>query len=85
MGNTEIAEHLVRKGARVNLFVLTMLGKENLVRPVIEEYPDLLTAKGPHGYTLLYHAQKGGARSAALADYLASQGLTQTTFPMETE
>lgn len=82
MGRTDIAEFLISKGARVNLFVLTMLGKTKLVQPVLEEYPSLLQARGPHGYSLLYHAQKGGERSAVLADYLQSKGLTETSFKL---
>ena len=39
LGNREIAEHLIEQGARVNLFVLTMLGKTDLVKPVLEAYP----------------------------------------------
>ena len=83
MGNAAIAEFLIRKGARANLFVLTMLGRSELVIPVLDAYPDLITAKGPHGFTLLHHAQKGGDRSARMADYLTSKGLTETTFPID--
>jgi hypothetical protein len=42
VGNKEIANYLIEQGARVNLFVLTMLGKTNLVKPVLDEYPPLI-------------------------------------------
>ncbi|MEM9299089.1 MAG: ankyrin repeat domain-containing protein [Bacteroidota bacterium] len=76
LGNKEIAEYLIGQGARVNLFVLTMLGKSNLVIPTLNEYPELVFAKGPHGFTLLHHAKVGG--SEELQEYLLSKGLTKT-------
>ena len=82
MGNADIAEFLIGKGARVNLFVLTMLGRRELVEPVLESYPTLITAKGPHGFSLLHHAQKGGDRSVPLVEYLTAKGLTETSFPL---
>jgi len=59
----------------VSLFVLTMLGKTNLVKPVLEAYPELIFAKGPHGFTLLHHALIG--ESSDMADYLKAKGLTK--------
>ncbi|MES2332579.1 MAG: ankyrin repeat domain-containing protein [Bacteroidota bacterium] len=76
MGNKEIANFLVSKGARASLFVLTMLGKTSLVKPVLETYPELIFAKGPHGFTLLHHARKGEAKE--LEDYLLEKGLKDT-------
>ena len=60
LGNKDIANFLIGHGARVNLFVLTMLGKTKLVKPVLEAYPKLISAKGPHGFSLLHHAKQGG-------------------------
>lgn len=76
LGNREIAEYLISKGARVNLFTLAMLGKMELVKPTLEAYPELLYAKGPHGFTLLHHANVGGAKE--LIDYLKENGLNET-------
>lgn len=76
-GNKEVANYLIEKGARVNLFVLTMLGKTSLVKPTLEAYPNLLFSKGPHGLTLLHHAEIGGKESKELYDYLLSKGLTK--------
>lgn len=76
LGNKEIATYLIGQGARVNLFVLTMLGKQDLVKPILEAYPELLSAKGPHGFTLLHHAKVGEATE--LAEYLIEKGLTET-------
>lgn len=76
VGNKEIAEYLISIGARVNLFVLTMLGRIELVKPILEVYPNLIFAKGPHGFTLLHHAKVGG--QDAFYDYLKNKGLTKT-------
>lgn len=76
-GNKEVANYLIDKGARVNLFVLTMLGKTDLVKPTLEAYPNLIFSKGPHGLTLLHHAEVGGSDSKELYDYLLKKGLTE--------
>src|SRR5215212_6005509 len=77
VGNKEIANWLIEKGARPNLFVLTMLGETAIVKSAIEKYPSLLKAKGPHGLTLLHHATKGGEASKELLDYFNSKGLKE--------
>ena len=78
VGNKEIATYLIEKGARPNLFVLTMLGETAIVQAILNRYPALLQAKGAHGLTLLHHANKGGEAAKELADYLKSKGLTET-------
>lgn len=77
VGDDEIANYLIESGARVNLFVLTMLGKTGLVKPVLEQYPALINAKGAHGFTLLHHAERGGEPAKELYDYFLSKGLTE--------
>lgn len=54
-----------------------MLGKTELVKPVLEQYPSLVFAKGAHGFTLLHHAERGGEKSKELYDYVSSKGLTE--------
>ncbi|MFN3664614.1 MAG: hypothetical protein ACK4S0_00565 [Sediminibacterium sp.] len=49
VGNKEIALYLIDKGARTNLFVLTMLGKTTIVKPYLESFPSYVFARGPHG------------------------------------
>jgi len=75
MGNREIAEFLISKGARMDIFVAAMLGKLEIVRAMISSYPDLKTARGPHGISLLTHAQKGGSEALAVVDYFRSLGV----------
>ncbi len=76
LGNKDIANYLISKGARVNLFTHTMLGKTELVKATIETYPELLFAKGAHGFTLLHHAKMGEAKE--LIDYFNEKGLKET-------
>lgn len=78
VGNKEIAQFLIEKGARTNLFVLTMLGKTEIVKAFIEAFPAYLTARGPHGFTLLHHAQRGGEDAKELFEYLKMKGLKET-------
>lgn len=78
VGNKEIANYLINAGARTNLFVLTMLGKTQIVKSYLDNFPQYLTARGPHGFTLLHHAQKGGDDAKELLDYLAAKGLKET-------
>lgn len=77
VGNKDIANHLIGIGARTNLFVLTMLGKTQIVKAYLESYPQYLQARGPHGYTLLHHAQRGGDDAKELMEYLQSKGLKE--------
>lgn len=74
VGNKDIANFLMEHGDRVTLYVLTMLGKTQLVRPVLEAYPNLINAKGPHGFTLLHHAKVGGKDAEELYGYLQEKG-----------
>ncbi|MBC7884647.1 MAG: ankyrin repeat domain-containing protein [Saprospiraceae bacterium] len=78
MGLKDIANYLIEKGARTDIFVLTMLGKTDIVKFMLSEYPILLNSFGPHGFTLLHHAEKGGKESEILYHHLRSLGLNDT-------
>jgi hypothetical protein len=78
VGNKEIANWLIQQGARTNLFVLTMLGKTTIVKSFLDAFPGYLNAKGPHGLTLLHHANKGGEDAKELLEYLKGKGMTET-------
>ncbi len=83
-GNREIAEYLISKGSRVNLFALTMLGQISLVKPILDAYPNLINSSGPHGLTLLHHAKVGGKKAQEMYNYLIGKGLTKTKFNLNT-
>jgi hypothetical protein len=82
VGNKDIANYLIKQGSRTNLFVLTMLGKTQMVKSYLEAFPEYLTARGPHGFTLLHHAQRGGDDAKELLEYLQSKGLKETKSPL---
>jgi len=77
VGNKDIANFLIDAGSRVTLYVLTMLGKTELVKPILEAYPKLVFANGPHGFTLLHHAKVGGKEGEELYNYLQEKGLKE--------
>lgn len=77
MGHRDFALFLLENGARADIFVLTMLGETAMVKQMLQKYPKLLHAHGPHGFTLLHHAKKGGEASSKLAKHLQKMGLTE--------
>ena len=82
VGDKDIANYLIKLGARTNMFVLTMLGKIQIVKPYLEAFPEYLNARGPHGLTLLHHAQRGGDDAKELLEYLKSKGMKETKIPL---
>lgn len=73
-GRREIALLLLEHGARPTLFSATMLGQLDVVRAYIEAAPGVQRTPGPHGITLLSHAQAGGEAAADVAAYLEEVG-----------
>ena len=78
VGNKEIANYLLSKGARYNIYLACMLGHLDTVKNVLTFNPGLLNSKGPHGFTMLHHANKGGEGAKAVTDYLVSLGAKET-------
>ena len=78
VGNKEIANYLLGKGARYNIYLASMLGHLDIVKQVLSANPQLLNSKGPHGFTMLHHAIKGGEESKSVVDYLQSLGAKET-------
>ena len=70
MGRRDIALCLLERGARIDLFAAAMLGRLEIVRTVLEAFPDARDVRGPHGIPLIAHAQAGGEDAAAVVDYL---------------
>jgi len=71
-GRHDIVELLLEFGARPDIFCAAMLGQVDVVRTLITHQPKLIDVKGPHGFTLHFHAQVGGEKSANVLDYLQS-------------
>ena len=78
MGRRDIADLLVAKGARSDIFNLAFLGHDDFVKSLVKASPQYLTSYGPHGFTLLHHAKVG--KRDDLADWLQEQGLKETHF-----
>jgi hypothetical protein len=70
MGRRDIALFLISQGGRFDLFVATMLGRLDVVKPMLTAFPHLADSKGPHGIPLMVHAQKGGQDAAEVAAFL---------------
>lgn len=82
VGSREVAEFLLTRGARPNIFVLAMLGHTAVVKSQLAAFPHLLRAKGPHGLSLLHHAARGGGPANELLEHLQSLGLHEMKFPL---
>jgi len=78
VGYKELAQYLIDNGAQANIFTAALFGKLEIVKPMIDAFPATLHAKGPHGFTLLHHANKGGDDSLEVVEFLASKGATET-------
>jgi len=78
VGHKELAKYLVEQGAQANIFTAALFGKMDIVKPMLDAFPQTLHAKGPHGFTLLHHAIKGGTESEVLVAYLKKLGATET-------
>ncbi len=78
VGYKELAQYLLDHGAQANVFTAALFGKIDIIKSILEFSPGTLHAKGPHGYTLLHHAERGGEASKEVAEYLKSLGLKKT-------
>jgi hypothetical protein len=74
MGRRDIALALLENGARMDIFAAAMLGHLEIVRTILSAVPDARTWRGPHGISLLKHAEAGGAAAAPVADFLHTLG-----------
>jgi hypothetical protein len=72
MGRRDIVELLLEKGARLDLFCAAMMGQLDAVKAFLTLQPKLIDARGPHGFTLHFHAQVGGKEAEKTLDYLQS-------------
>ncbi len=73
-GQRGIAEFLLEKGARIDIFAAAMLGFTNVVKALVTAQPGVHRTLGPHGIPLLAHAKAGGKQAADTVAYLESLG-----------
>jgi hypothetical protein len=71
MGRRDIVEYLLEKGARIDIFCAAVMGQLDAVRAFLTLQPRLIDARGPHGFTLHFHAQLAADGGKTL-DYLQS-------------
>jgi hypothetical protein len=82
VGSREIAEYLLTRGARPNIFSAAMLGQLDVVRAFVAANPGVQRTPGPHGITLLNHARAGGPRATEVLSYLESLGDANPSLPL---
>ena len=58
----------------MDLFAAVMLGRLDIVTPILTAYPALVRSRGPHGLTLLHHAREGGEPAREVLAYLERLG-----------
>ena len=72
VGRRDIVEYLLEKGARIDIFCAAMMGQLDAVKAFLTLQPKLIDARGPHGFSLHFHAQVGGKEAEKVLDYLQS-------------
>ena len=70
VGRREIALFLLEHGARMDIFAAAMLGHLDVVRAMVAAVPEVRNSRGPHGISLLRHAEAGGEAAAPVAEFL---------------
>jgi len=72
MGRRDIAEFLLEHDARLDIFAAAMLGAVEIVSAIVNAFPEMREASGPHGIPLSSHAEKGGEQARAVVELLRS-------------
>lgn len=74
MGRKDIANYLLERGARMDIFAAAMLGKLEIVKAALAAYPESKNTLGPHGIPLIAHAEAGDDDAQAVVEFLESLG-----------
>lgn len=78
VGHKELAQWLIDHGAQANIFTAALFGKMDILKPMLDFFPKALHSYGPHGFTLLHHANKGGEEALEVKEYLMALGAKET-------
>jgi hypothetical protein len=70
MARRDIVEFLLERGARIDIFTATMMGQLEAVKSFLTLQPKLIDARGPHGFSLHFHAQLAGKDADKMVAYL---------------
>ena len=82
VGHKDLVTYFLDNGAQANIFTMALFGKLDILKSMIAFSPNLIHAKGPHGYTLLHHAEQGGSEALEVKEYLISLGLKESRIPL---
>lgn len=72
VGNEPIAHYLLEQGAPMTITTAAMLGDYDTVKAMIDADEALVTAKGAHGLTIMFHTALGG--NTDIAQMLKDKG-----------
>ncbi|MES2881681.1 MAG: ankyrin repeat domain-containing protein [Bacteroidota bacterium] len=78
VGRIDIMNYLLEHGAQMNFLTLCVFGKTDLVKELLKQHPYLLNMKGPHGFTPLHHAIRGGENALEVKKLLEDLGAKET-------
>lgn len=78
-GQRTIAEFLLAHGARPSLFSAAMLGQLELVQAFHTIDPQAHAIVGPHGFTVVHCARRGGDAAKLVVDWLLAHGASAET------
>jgi len=70
MGRKDIANFLLEHNARLDLFAAAMLGKLEIIKAALLVYPEAINVPGPHGISLIKHAEVGGEDAKVVLEFL---------------
>lgn len=70
MARRDIVSLLLERGARIDIFTATMMGQLEAVKQLLTLQPKLIDARGPHGFSLHFHAQLAGKDADRMVAYL---------------
>jgi len=70
MGRRDIAELLLERGARLDVFTAAMLGQLEVVKAAVAAFPNIVHVPGPHKIPLITHAEKGGPAATPVVEFL---------------
>ncbi|MFC4722079.1 hypothetical protein ACFO5O_07085 [Geojedonia litorea] len=82
VGNKDLVKYFIEQGAQANIFTAALFGRMDIIKPMLDFSPSILHAKGPHGFTLLHHADRGGDEALEVKEYLMSLGAKETKIPL---
>ncbi|HYP17714.1 MAG TPA: hypothetical protein VEQ65_10930 [Opitutus sp.] len=75
-GGRAIAEFLLNRNARLDLYAAGMLGHLDVIEAALAQNPAAHEVPGPHSFTLLHCVKQGGAPDRPVCDYLIATAKT---------